>query len=250
MMSLYCRSDRGLALAWHWKGKWNGRHLLVIAGSWLLAVPLLAIPLGLTLHWLMPPFPGSGVPPPSLSSWLDLPVKPIAIWKGELPAYRLDPRLGDDPSCLSKEDVLKGIMSITPVTINDDCELVAGVWLDVWTGRRIRNPDRVRIIETIPVRWLVGADRSLQGGNGDDRKPLALDSWMTLTPDNVGRLMATTGMVASRRGNLPIDRFSPWRNQAACHHAQLWARVKLHYRLPVSTVEREVVAEKLRDCND
>lgn len=29
---------------------------------------------------------------------------------------------------------------------------------------------------------------------------------------------------------------------------QLHEVFKIHYRLPVSTVEREVVAEKLRDC--
>jgi len=139
-------------------------------------------------------------------------------------------------------------MSIEPPTINEECKLTEGVWLDSWSGRLITNPDRVRIIETIPVRWLVGAAKTQGETGGEGWSPFELEKFLTLAPENVGRLMATTERVAIRRGNATIDDFKPWSRQAACHYARRWARVKLHYCLPVGPGEREVVAELLREC--
>lgn len=139
-------------------------------------------------------------------------------------------------------------MSIEPPMINEECKLTEGVWLDSWSGRLITNPDRVRIIETIPVRWLVGAGKTQGETGGEGWSPFELEKFLTLAPQNVGRLMATTERVAIRRGNATIDDFKPWSRLPACHYAHRWARVKLHYRLPIGPGEREVVAELLREC--
>lgn len=101
-------------------------------------------------------------------------------------------------------------MSIEPPMINEECKLTEGVWLDSWSGRLITNPDRVRIIETIPVRWLVGAGKTQGETGGAVWSPSELEKFLTLAPQNVGRLMATTERVAIRRGNATIDDFKPW----------------------------------------
>lgn len=213
----------------------------------LLGLPALSLVSGITLHLLVPPFPDLRIPPPRLESWLVLPVMPINIWQGELPGYRLDQVLREPP-CLSEEDILKKIMSSEPVTINNSCELTNGTWIDSWSGRRITNPARVHIIETVPIRWLTGSFKAKGETDGEGWSPAELAELMTLTPENVERLMTTSGRGANRRGNLPIDRFKPWRETSTCRYAFRWARVKLHYRLPISQEERDVVADLLRDC--
>ncbi len=226
----------------------TGRGRLFIAGSWLLLLPLLALVSGIVLHKWAPPFPDSAVPVPGVDAWLSLPAGDFDLWEGKLPSYKLDPALRVPP-CLPVEDSLKKTMSLEPVTINRSCELTEGVWLDAWSGRRITDPDRVQIVEIVPVRWLLAAAEEAKRRVGQTLTAAERQQWLVITPRNTGRLMVVSERVATRRGYFPIDNFSPWRSEPACHYALSWARVKLHYRLPVRQEERELVANNLGDCS-
>lgn len=109
-------------------------------------------------------------------------------------------------------------------------------------------PDKVQIVETVPVRWLLAAAEGAKRMEGLQMTAAERQQWRVITPRNTGRLMVVTKRVRTRRGHLPIDHFRPWRSEPACHYALGWARVKVHYRLPVRSEEREVVAKSLRDC--
>ena len=226
----------------------TGRGRLGLAGTWLLGVPILALGSGLAFHEFMPPLPTPKGVNAILERWLDLPVREFGLWEQQLPAYQLEPALRV-PDCLSEEAALKKIMSLQPVTISESCELTKGEWLDSWSARRITNPDRIRIVETIPVRWLLGAaDEARRLNGGASLAATERQQWLVLTPQNIGRLQVVTPRVATRRGNQPIDHFAPWQPEPGCHYAQNWARVKLHYRLPIRPEERDRVANLLRDC--
>ena len=234
-------------LEWFRRALNTGRGRLFLAGSWLLVLPFLALFSGIVLHKWAPPFPESGVPVPEVKTWLSLPIGDFDLWEGKIPSYRLDPELREPP-CLSAEAILKRSMSLEPVTITNTCELTEGVWLDAWSGRRMTDPDKVQIVETVPVRWLLAAAEEAKRREGLQMTAAERQQWLVITPRNTGRLMVVTKRVRTRRGHLPIEHFSPWRSEPACHYALGWARVKVHYRLPVRQEERERVANYLRDC--
>ncbi len=235
-------------LGWVTHSLKTGRGRLMLAGSWLVGVPLCALLSGLVLHKLYPPFPESVAPVPRLEDWLALPVGDFDLYSFDLPSYQLDPALRV-PSCLPVEDSLKKFMSLKPVTINRSCELTAGLWREAWSGRLVTNPDRIEIVEIIPLRWLLAAAEETKRRVGQTLAASEIQQWLYLSPRNTGRLMVASKRVATRRGHFPIDHFRPWRSEPACHFTLNWARVKLHYRLPVRQEERERVANYLRTCS-
>ncbi|MDE2674076.1 MAG: hypothetical protein OXH65_03100 [Paracoccaceae bacterium] len=214
------------------------------AGIWLLGFPFFSLLAGLGGHYLWPPLPAVDIDRlPAVAEWEALPVADLAPFVGELPKYKLDGFEDRFPSCLSDEDIIKGHLSIKPPTIDrQKCRLSSGLWIDGWTGRRIEDPSRVVVVETIPVRWATAA--ALAAGHVPES--WAVD-WFRLTPINAGRFLPLTPERAGKRTG-PIDQQRPFRQSVSCLYAGHWALVKIRYQLAVSPGERKVVSHLLRKC--
>lgn len=213
------------------------------AGLWLLGFPLFSLLAGLASHHLWPPLPT--VDPeriPAVAEWEALPVADLVPHAGELPKYVLDGFEDRFPSCLPDEDIIKGHLSVMTPTIDSNCRLSSGLWIDGWTGRRIRDPSRVVVVETIPARWATVA--ALAAGHTPESWT---EDWFRLTPANAGRFLPLTPERAGKRTG-PIDRQRPFRQNASCLYAGHWALVKIRYRLAVAPGERKVVSHLLRKC--
>jgi len=179
------------------------------AGLWLLGFPLFSLLAGLASHYLWPPLPPVDMDRfPAVAEWEALPVADLAPFAGELPGYVLEGFDDRFPSCLPDEDIIKAHLSIKPPTIDGNCRLISGLWIEGWTGRSISDPSRVVVVETIPVRW------------------------------------ATVG--GKRTG--PIDHQRPFRRSVSCLYAGHWALMKIRYQLAVSPGERKTVSHLLRKC--
>lgn len=213
------------------------------AGLWLLGFPLFSLLAGLASHYLWPPLPPVDMDRfPAVAEWKALPVADLAPFAGELPGYVLEGFDNRFPSCLPDEDIIKAHLSIKPPTIDGNCRLISGLWIEGWTGRGISDPSRVVVVETIPVRWATAA--ALTAGHVPESWA---EVWFRLTPSNAGRFLPLTPERAGKRTG-PIDHQRPFRRRVSCLYAGHWALVKIHYQLAVSPGERKTVSHLLRKC--
>jgi hypothetical protein len=128
------------------------------------------------------------------------------------------------------------VVSMSP----DGCRVVAGLWVDRFTGERFTDPSRLDIDHMVP---LANAHRST-GALWPREHKQAFANDLT-TPD---ALVAVSASANRSKGDRSPDQWKPPDADAWCWYATVWVTVKVTWDLTVTTPERGALSDMLQTC--
>jgi len=127
--------------------------------------------------------------------------------------------------------------SVGPVTM-DGCRVVAGTWIDPYTGETITQARLIDIDHTIPLR-----EAHVSGGwQWDRREKRAFANDL----HDVDHLVATHRTQNRRKGARDPAEWMPPTNQ--CWYALTWISIKARWRLTFDAAEVAALVDTLKEC--
>lgn len=189
---------------------------------------------------------GAPAPPtPSLARAMlrGIDVAPVGSMAGysreEFPHWAADgTRFGwDEPdgSCDVRDDAL--LRDGRGVEVDEECSIIAGKWLDPYTGTTLKDSEDVDIDHIVP---LANAWRS--GANAWDetrRETYANDPGVLLSVDDAAN---------QTKGDKGPEAWLPPNSDYRCEYARRWIWIKHKWNLTVNAQERTTLQEMLQGC--
>lgn len=130
--------------------------------------------------------------------------------------------------------------TVAPTLTLDGCRVVAGRWVDVYTGTVVTDASTLDIDHMVPL-----ADANRSGGAGWD--PARKEDYA----NDLSRpyaLIAVTAAANRSKGDSPPDQWKPPLRSAWCSYATWWVDVKAAWSLTVTSSERDALASMLATC--
>lgn len=160
----------------------------------------------------------------------------MAYVRGDWPHW-----VDDDGDCQDARDEVLIVESTVTATLSSDrCAVVAGRWIDAYTGAVITDPSAIDIDHMVPLanahrsgaaRWSTTMKRSYAND-------LQLDV----------ALIAVSASVNRSKGDRSPDQWRPPAATAWCGYATWWIEVKYRWSLTVTPAERTALQDMLRTC--
>ena len=129
---------------------------------------------------------------------------------------------------------------MTVTLSSDGCDVVAGRWVDPYTGTVITEPSTIDIDHVVP---LANAHRS--GGarwSTTVKRSYANDLQLDVA------LVAVSASVNRSKGDRSPDQWKPPAASAWCGYASWWVEVKYRWSLTVTNPEKTALADMLATC--
>jgi hypothetical protein len=125
------------------------------------------------------------------------------------------------------------------VRIDDECDIMAGTWLDPYTGRRLTDSSEVDIDHVVPLAntWRSGA--SSAAWSTADRDAYANDPEV---------LMSADAAANRTKGDKGPEAWRPPNRGYWCEYARRWVWIKSDWRLSVNPEEKAVLRQMLGTC--
>ena len=123
---------------------------------------------------------------------------------------------------------------------SDGCDVVAGRWVDIYTGQFFTDPSLIDIDHMVP---LANAHRS--GGAGWDR-PRKADFANYLAISDA--LIAVSASANRSKSDSSPDRWLPPVSSSHCRYGVAWIDVKYQWALAVTSAERSTLEQLLARC--
>jgi len=143
--------------------------------------------------------------------------------------YLADTWPDGDGDCQSDREELLIDRSTIEVTLDvDGCRVVAGQWIDAFTGSELTDPEELRIVRTVPleIAHLAGATSWTRA----QKRAFAVD--VAFEPS----LMVVTAEMAEARGERGPGEWQP-EPAFQCRYAVDWVAVKSRWNLSYETQE-------------
>jgi hypothetical protein len=129
--------------------------------------------------------------------------------------------------------------STIPATFDPKgCHVIAGRWLDPYSGRTFTDPHDLEIDHLVPLDNV-----QLSGGakwSPEQRHAYAND----LTDPNT--MVAVWGHLNRQKGDKGPDRWLPPNDSFRCEYVRRWAEVKTRWHLAMAPVEAKAVSDRLQ----
>gem|GEM_PF-3061822 len=154
--------------------------------------------------------------------------------------YLADTWPDGDGDCQSDREELLIDRSTIEVTLDvDGCRVVAGQWIDAFTGSELTDPEELRIVRTVPleIAHLAGATSWTRA----QKRAFAVD--VAFEPS----LMVVTAEMAEARGERGPGEWQP-EPAFQCRYAVDWVAVKSRWNLSYETQELESLQDMLATC--
>ncbi len=119
------------------------------------------------------------------------------------------------------------------------CNVVAGTWRSVYDDRTLDSPTEVDIDHVVPLAnaWRSGASR----WTTDEREEFANDV-------DRPQLVAVSQTSNRAKGDQDPSTWKPKATGIWCEYAVDWITVKSHWKLSVTTPEKNALTEMLENC--
>lgn len=117
-----------------------------------------------------------------------------------------------------------------PVVV-DGCRVVAGQWVDAYSGEAIEEPATIDVDHLIPLAW--AHERGGWEWGWEMRRAFAND------PDNLATTTSSLNRSKGARG--PAEWLPPGREGAQCRYLTQWESVMSRYGLAYAVEEQEAV---------
>ena len=146
-----------------------------------------------------------------------------------------------DGDCQDTRDEVLAAESIVTVTWSTSgCDVIAGQWLDPYTGTTFTTPAGLDIDHVVPL-----AEAHRAGGwtwDGARREQFANDLTDPAT------LVAVSASANRSKGDRSPDEWRPPLATSWCTYAKDWIAVKFRWELSVTPAERDALAGMLTTC--
>lgn len=131
--------------------------------------------------------------------------------------------------------------AVVTVTLSPDgCDVIAGAWIDRYTGQRVTDPAKLDVDHIVPL-----ANANASGGASWTRqrkRAYANDL------QRVDALVAVTASVNRSKGSRSPDSWRPPNRSSWCWYATAWVTVKVTWDLAVTPAERSALSDMLSTC--
>ncbi|WP_203719286.1 HNH endonuclease family protein [Asanoa siamensis] len=119
------------------------------------------------------------------------------------------------------------------------CNVVGGRWDSVYDNRTFTDPLDVDIDHMVPLAnaWRSGADEWTDEQRGDFANDL-----------DRPQLLAVSASSNRAKGDQDPSQWKPANRDFWCEYAQDWITVKHHWKLTVTTAEKDALADLLETC--
>jgi hypothetical protein len=119
------------------------------------------------------------------------------------------------------------------------CNVVAGTWTSLYDGTKIADPSKVDIDHMVPLAnaWRSGASK----WTTDQREDFANDL-------DDPQLVAVSATSNRSKGDQDPSTWKPKAATAWCSYAKDWIAVKAHWKLTVTSAEKDALADMLEKC--
>ena len=129
---------------------------------------------------------------------------------------------------------------MTVALSSDGCDVVAGRWVDIYTGHVFTDPSLIDIDHMVP---LANAHRS--GGAGWDRARKAdFANYLAISD----ALIAVSASANRSKSDSSPDQWLPPVPSSHCRYAVAWIDVKYQWALAVTSAERSKLEQLLAGC--
>lgn len=146
-----------------------------------------------------------------------------------------------DGDCQSTRfEVLIEESAVEPTLSDDGCRVVAGRWLDPFTGVVVTDPSDLDVDHLVPL-----ANAHASGGWAWDRE---LRRSFANDLDHPEALVAVTSSANRSKGSRGPDEWRPPATEFWCEYATGWAEVKLRWELTITEAERVALLELRATC--
>ena len=140
-----------------------------------------------------------------------------------------------DGSCDVRDDAL--LRDGRGVEVDEECSIVAGRWLDPYTGEALEDSEDVDIDHIVP---LANAWRS--GANGWD------ESKREAYANDPGVLLSVDDGVNQTKGDKGPEAWLPPNADYRCEYARRWISIKQDWNLTVNPQEKTTLQRLLQGC--
>ncbi|AGL21429.1 HNH endonuclease family protein [Actinoplanes sp. N902-109] len=119
------------------------------------------------------------------------------------------------------------------------CNVVAGTWTSLYDGVKITDPAKVDIDHMVPLAnaWRSGAGK----WTTDKREDFANDL-------DDPQLVAVSASSNRSKGDQDPSTWKPKATSSWCSYAKDWIAVKAHWKLSVTSAERDALNDMLEKC--
>ncbi len=133
------------------------------------------------------------------------------------------------------------IESTVAVTLSSNgCDVVAGRWLDIYTGQTFSDPSSLDVDHMVPL-----AEAHRSGGAGwDTARKRAFANYLAISD----ALIAVSAGANRSKGDSSPDQWLPPSATSHCRYASAWVDVKYEWALTVTSVEKSRLAQLLSSC--
>lgn len=144
-------------------------------------------------------------------------------------------------SCLNVREQVLVAESRRPVRLSrDGCTVLAGEWLDVYTGELVTTPAALDVDHVVA---LAAAHRA-----GGWRWPLARRRAYANATDDPDHLIAVTRTANRAKGSLGPSRWLPPRRAARCWYVRAYARIAERWGLQLPAADVSAIRHVLAGC--
>ncbi len=194
------------------------------------------------------PSTAAGAPPPPSASeagslLAEIPVRPAGSMAGysreEFPHWAADAESygwrEPDSSCDVRDAAL--VRDGEGVRVDEDCSMVAGEWLDPYTGATLTDSAEIDIDHLVPLAnaWRSGAS----SWNAEDRETYANDPGVLLSADDNAN---------QEKGDKGPEAWKPPNRDYWCEYSRRWISIKSEWGLTVNGAERAALEDMLGQC--
>lgn len=146
-----------------------------------------------------------------------------------------------DGDCLDTRDEVLAAESLERMTLDaEGCNLVAGLWLDAYTGQTTRDPGRLDVDHVVPL-----AEAWRSGGHAWSAERRAAYANDLGDP----RTLAAVSASANRsKGDQGPEEWLPPERDTRCGYVAGWVAIKARWQLSMDERERIAVGNLLRAC--
>jgi hypothetical protein len=130
--------------------------------------------------------------------------------------------------------------TVTVTLTADGCEVLAGRWVDVYTGAVFTDPSALDIDHMVPL-----AEANRSGGAAWQRAAKTIFANDLAYP---GALLAVSASSNRSKGDRTPDEWRPPAHTSWCLYATSWVDVKYEWHLTVTAAERDALADMLATC--
>lgn len=130
--------------------------------------------------------------------------------------------------------------TVTVTLSSDRCDVVAGRWVDAYTGAVITDPSTIDIDHMVPL-----ADAHRSGGarwTTTVKRSYANDLELDVA------LIAVSASANRSKGDRSPDEWKPPAATAWCGYATWWVEVKYRWTLTVTSSEKSALQDMLSIC--